>query len=239
MWFHKKKVNTQSDIPTLPRFSSAPQQSAENGQPLPQYVQTFEQPKPVQQVIASLPRIEMPPQVITPPPEIPQRQPLFVQKKTYPNESQPIMSIQEPRRTQGFEEMDEHGLPTRVAQGLATKEQGFTAFQPQQQPQTLPLVQPRFVEQRPVPMEQPRQMSVQESQPVGTEEKPVFVKLEQYREVIANLDVLKQKIKETEYFIDRIEELRAQEQSELENCQGNLNKLKEKLLAIDKKLFEV
>ncbi|MEK6840323.1 MAG: hypothetical protein AABX72_05245, partial [Nanoarchaeota archaeon] len=124
MWFHKKKVNTQSDIPTLPRFTQPAQQPSESESSMPQYVQTFEQPKPVQQIIASLPKIEMPPQVITPPHEIPQRQPLFIQKKTYPEQQALSLSSPEQRRAPSFEEMNEHGLPTRVAQGLATKEQG-------------------------------------------------------------------------------------------------------------------
>ena len=74
---------------------------------------------------------------------------------------------------------------------------------------------------------------------IPAEERPVFVKLEEYREVINNIEILKQKVKETEYFIEKIEELRGQEQSELQNCHANINKLKEKLIAIDKKLFEV
>ncbi len=71
------------------------------------------------------------------------------------------------------------------------------------------------------------------------DERPVFVKIEQYREAIQNLDVLKQKLKETESIVSRLEELRAQEQMELSNAQNNLNKIKEKLLEVDKKLFEV
>jgi len=222
MWFRKKKVDAPAALPQLPRFPSIPA-SPEHPEPIAQYTQTFEQlNKPVQSP-APLPKIEMPQAVITQPPEIPKRKPLFIQKKIYPErESQGVP----PQRTvRQFEEVDEHGLPQRVAQGLATQEQGFTMQQ--QAP-----VQPRFT-----PAE-PRLISVDQQQRPA-EERPVFVKLEQYREVVANLDVLKQKIKETEYFIDRIEELRAQEQVELENCQSNLNKLKEKLLAIDKKLFEV
>lgn len=226
MWFHKKKVDAPAALPQLPHFPSTPA-SPEHAELVAQYTQTFEQPqKPAPPL--PLPKIEMPQAVMAPPPEIPKREPLFIQKKIYPEREgqapQPLFPEQ-PRAVRSFEETDEHGLPQRVAQGLATKEQGFTM--PQQAP-----VQPRFT-----PAE-PRLISVDQQQRPA-EERPVFVKLEQYREVIAHLDVLKQKIKETEYFIDRIEELRAQEQAELENCQSNLNKLKEKLLAIDKKLFEV
>ena len=77
----------------------------------------------------------------------------------------------------------------------------------------------------------------QESSPV--EERPVFVKLQQYREAMASIEILKQKLKEAEYILGKLEEIRTQEQVELTNCQNNLNKIKEKLIEIDKKLFEV
>lgn len=71
------------------------------------------------------------------------------------------------------------------------------------------------------------------------EDKPVFVKIQQYREAMAGIELLKQKIQDIEFIIGKIEELRAQEQVELQNCQSNLDKIKEKLIAIDKRLFEV
>ena len=227
MWFHKKKVDSTANMPQIPRFSGPSTPVNQGPQSLPQYTQTFEQPRPV--MPAPLPKIEMPPPIImTPPPEIPKREPMFIQKKTYPERENQTNTMPEQLRMRPFEETDEHGLPKRTAQGLATQEQGFPE---RQQPIQQRMIMP---ETRPMPIQQET-----EQRRGLPEEKPVFVKLEQYREVIANFDVLKQKIKETEYFIDRIEELRAQEQTELENCQGNLNKLKEKLLAIDKKLFEV
>ena len=222
MWFHKKRAEP-AGMPQLPHFLGAPQQAE---QQTPQYTQTFEQPKQVQVPQIQVPKIEQP---LIAAAEIPKREPMFLQKRAYPErESQ---AAEQPRPLRSFEEVDEHGLPKRIAQGFATKEQGFNAM-PEPIVQRTVQPEPQIIQQR------------QESQPAGerrqvNEEKPVFVRLEQYREVIANMDVLKQKIKETEYFIDRIEELRAQEQVELENCHNNLNKLKEKLLSIDKKLFEV
>ena len=71
------------------------------------------------------------------------------------------------------------------------------------------------------------------------EEKPVFVRLQQYREAMSSIELLKQKIQDVEFIIGKIEELRAQEQIELNSCQNTLNRVKEKLITIDKKLFEV
>ena len=186
-----------------------------------------------------MPRVDVPP-VIQPPPEIPQREPSFIHRRTYPQRETAPSGTPQPFGQQGLpEELNEHGLPKRMPQGLAFQEQprpqqqGFSELQQPREAARMPPARAEIVvpaTQRQNFPDQPRQVD---------EEKPVFVKLEDYREVIANIEILKQKIKETEYLIDRIEEMRAQEQVELENCQGNLNKLKEKLIAIDKKLFEV
>lgn len=71
------------------------------------------------------------------------------------------------------------------------------------------------------------------------EEKPVFVKIQQYREAMAGIEGLKQKLKETEYLLAKLEEIRSHEQAELASCQENLNRIKAQLVEIDKKLFEV
>ncbi len=91
--------------------------------------------------------------------------------------------------------------------------------------------EPSRLNQQSTRMELPRPLEVQE--------KPVFVKIERYREAMAEIDNLKQKLKETEYVLDKLEDIRTQEQVELSNCHNNVNKIKEKLLEIDKKLFEV
>jgi len=70
-------------------------------------------------------------------------------------------------------------------------------------------------------------------------EKPVFVQLDNYRDAIKNIEILKQKIREIEYGLDRLNEVKTQEQIEISNCETSLNKIKERLIEIDKKLFEV
>jgi hypothetical protein len=163
--------------------------------------------------------------IISQAPDIPQREPLFVQKRSYPEREAralgPAQLIEKVGESRSVEETDEHGLPQRVAQGLAFKEQSFPSLK-ETRPISAPVVQ----------QEEPARQN-------ANDDRPVFVKLEQYRDVVSNIEILKQKIKETEYLLERIEELRGQEQAELDNCQGTLNKLKEKLIAIDKKLFEV
>jgi len=69
-------------------------------------------------------------------------------------------------------------------------------------------------------------------------DKPIFVKLGQYREAMSTIQTLKQQIQETEDLLQKFEELCTKEQTELENAKTNLYKVKEKLLSIDKHLFE-
>ena len=92
----------------------------------------------------------------------------------------------------------------------------------------------REISQRPESSFMPRPSELQRP-----EEKPVFVKIEQYKEAMQSIQQLKQKLKDIESSLQRVENIRAQEQDELKSCQDNLNKLKERLIAIDQKLFEV
>ncbi len=94
--------------------------------------------------------------------------------------------------------------------------------------------------QQPAPTQQAFKERLPEPEAANVaEDKPVFVKIQQYREAMASIELLKQKAQDVEFVLGKIEELRAQEQVELNNCQNDLNKIKEKLIGIDKKLFEV
>tara|TARA_Y100000310_G_C20626876_1_gene786423 strand:+ start:413 stop:1216 length:804 start_codon:yes stop_codon:yes gene_type:complete len=70
-------------------------------------------------------------------------------------------------------------------------------------------------------------------------ERPVYVQLDNYKDAIKGIEILKQKIREIEYGLDRLNDIKSQEQVEISNCETSLNKIKEKLIGIDKKLFEV
>ena len=70
-------------------------------------------------------------------------------------------------------------------------------------------------------------------------EKPVFVKIEQYREALDNIEAIKTKVREAEELLSRLDQLRSQEDKELQNWHDNIGRIKDKLLSVDKKLFEV
>lgn len=70
------------------------------------------------------------------------------------------------------------------------------------------------------------------------EEKPLFVKIDKYKQAINDIEHIRNRLREAEHLLDEIDRLRIEEQRELENWRSEVNRIKEKLLDIDKKLFE-
>jgi|SRR3989338_5993881 len=75
--------------------------------------------------------------------------------------------------------------------------------------------------------------------PFVGEDKPLFVKIDKYKEVLNHLRLLKDKIEETEEVLKAIEDVRSQEEQKIEDWKRDIQSIKEKLLNIDNKLSEV
>ncbi len=71
------------------------------------------------------------------------------------------------------------------------------------------------------------------------EEKPLFVRIDAYKEVMHSLHALKAKLEDAEQLFRALEEIKAQEQDKLDEWKKDLQNIKEKLISIDKDLFEV
>ena len=71
------------------------------------------------------------------------------------------------------------------------------------------------------------------------EEKPVFIKIEKYREALEKLSKIKEELGKVEERLSRIEEIQAKEDKEIESWRNDINSIKQKLLSVDSKLFEV
>ncbi|PLW79719.1 hypothetical protein C0585_06345 [Candidatus Woesearchaeota archaeon] len=67
---------------------------------------------------------------------------------------------------------------------------------------------------------------------------PVFVKVEEYKDVIDIMKVLKEKVKEANVILGDINKLKNEEDAELELWSKNLTDVNSKLEFIDKLLFE-
>src|SRR3989338_403302 len=71
------------------------------------------------------------------------------------------------------------------------------------------------------------------------EEKAIFVKVEKYKEAIDTLEVIKEKLKTAQAVLNEFRELKRKEEAELEEWQGAINDIKEKLTLVDNNLFEI
>ncbi len=67
---------------------------------------------------------------------------------------------------------------------------------------------------------------------------PVFVKIADYREVLNIVDVMKQKLKETTQTLEKIKELKAEEDREIQEWEKNIVEISRRLAFIDSAFFE-
>ena len=69
-------------------------------------------------------------------------------------------------------------------------------------------------------------------------EKPLFVKVERYRDVVETLKKLKARLNDADVVLNKLGQLREEEDRELAAWQSDLERIRSQLLDIDKKLFE-
>lgn len=187
----------------------------------------FPEPAKLTEQLSAFPAYE---QTFVPPPpkpvEVPQQPPqtMMIQE---PVMRRPVeIRVDIPRREPAFLRQ-EPVYPERQAQG---------AWKPPPPPPVPPAGESSWAAP-------PRAAPLEEKAPLppqpASEERPVFVKIKQYREAMESIEMLKQKLREIEFILEKLGEIRNHEQEELKNCQENVNKIKEKLIEVDKKLFEV
>lgn len=69
-------------------------------------------------------------------------------------------------------------------------------------------------------------------------EMPVFVKIDDYKDVLEVINIIKNKVVDAKKTLDKINELKNDEDSELELWHNALNEIEHKVDFIDKTLFE-
>ena len=70
------------------------------------------------------------------------------------------------------------------------------------------------------------------------EEAPVFIKIEDYKDVLDVVDLIKDKLEQAKKTLGEINELKKEEDSELDLWKETLKELEEKVSNIDNFLFE-
>ena len=69
-------------------------------------------------------------------------------------------------------------------------------------------------------------------------EAPVFVKIDDYKDILDVLDLIKDRLAEAKRTLADLNELKNDEDAELELWSGTLNEIEKKLEDIDRSLFE-
>jgi len=110
-------------------------------------------------------------------------------------------------------------------------------------PQRKPIMKPKqrdetFMPPMDIPGFQPRLEESHETFTHSKKEKTMFVKVDEYQKATKAIEKIKEKIEESQKILNKLKELKDEEDSELESWQHNLEDLKEKLLEVDQKLFE-
>lgn len=68
---------------------------------------------------------------------------------------------------------------------------------------------------------------------------PIFVKIDDYKDVLDVLSLLKEKINEANSILDEITELKSNEDAEIDNWKSTINEVNSKVNSIDKTLLNV
>jgi hypothetical protein len=67
---------------------------------------------------------------------------------------------------------------------------------------------------------------------------PVFVKINDYKEVLNVVDVMKQKLRETTQTLEKIKQLKSEEDRELQEWDRNISEISRRIAFIDSAFFE-
>lgn len=71
------------------------------------------------------------------------------------------------------------------------------------------------------------------------DDKPLFVKVDKYKESAKTVESIKSKLEEADAVLKNLTRLREEEEKELQEWQSSLDEVRQKLMKVDKDLFEV
>lgn len=94
------------------------------------------------------------------------------------------------------------------------------------------LYEPQFKPERfRLPIEKPRSILV--------EQKPIYIKIEKYKAAMKTLAEIKARLTEAEKILNNLTKIKNEEDQEFETWRNDLEQIKQKLLSVDQKLFEI
>jgi len=83
-----------------------------------------------------------------------------------------------------------------------------------------------------------QEMPHEETHDIQHRGQTLFVKMERYKDALAKMDHIKEKITEAEKILKKLDEIKRQEDEELSRWHQDLEIIKNKILAVDKGIFE-
>ncbi len=69
-------------------------------------------------------------------------------------------------------------------------------------------------------------------------DKPLFIKMDKYKDAINDIENIKKRIREAEGILGELERIKAEEDKEIESWKVEIERIKNKLMDVDRKLFE-
>lgn len=70
------------------------------------------------------------------------------------------------------------------------------------------------------------------------EKAPVFVKLDEYKDIMDIMSLLREKVRQSKFLLDKIAELKSQEDAELATWAKELEDVEQRITVIDRTLSE-
>jgi hypothetical protein len=67
---------------------------------------------------------------------------------------------------------------------------------------------------------------------------PVFVKIDEYKDIMDIMTLMREKLRQAKFLLDKVAELKAQEDQELATWSKELEDVEARVSSIDKSLFE-
>ena len=67
---------------------------------------------------------------------------------------------------------------------------------------------------------------------------PVFVKIEDYKDIVDLLSLIKDRLKQASFLLDKIKEIKDQEEAEITAWTNEVNDVRQRIHDVDRALFE-
>ncbi len=98
----------------------------------------------------------------------------------------------------------------------------FPAYEPQFRPEP---------HEFKLPIDKPRTLFV--------EAKPIYIKIDKYKSAMKTLAEIKARLTEAEKILSNLQKIKNEEDQEFENWRTDIEQIKQRLLSVDKTLFEI